>query len=616
MTISADFDAIPATCDFYLGTEWAGIARALGSVKDVGVALDAGTFTLSAAGAATLASTLSVSGAATFDSTLQADDQIALAEAGTPTWLLKTASGAFSLQDSSGFNALTIADGITGTAIAISAAQVVTLGGQLLVNGPLTRIDDRIALAEAAAVKWDLQTISGQFTLTDNGGNTALTVEDGVIDDAIYVDADGHIGFGTDPTATYDLYFLAAGADPIFRLDGANALNAECLLQLRTAANSYFIEFVQGATAEWRVGVNNSSAFVVEDQESGNDVITVEDGARDNAIYVDADGHIGFGADPTSNGVFWQETTQAHWKLDAAFDAAFQVQLDAGATTAQSCDVNFRQVGSTVWNMGPNSSGHFRIESTSGNTIFCEVAAVGNAIYVDADGHIGFGRNPNSDNFVIDNNANAALTFVLDSGTSAAQTMDLTFSDRGTAHYKIRSLAGSSLLRIRDEISGHNWLNFTEGGGLQVGAPTGGDKGQGTLNASAVYDDNTLLTCYVLDAEIDGAIDVAAWDARVTDLPEVRDEETGRVERPAKVRRHEPARRFAARMARDLDPATFSADFLARRALPAFPTRDEWTEETRLSSGEITQRLWETCEVQAVHIMKLEQRLAALEARP
>lgn len=43
-------------------------------------------------------------------------------------------------------------------------------------------------------------------------------------------------------------------------------------------------------------------------------------------------------------------------------------------------------------------------------------------------------------------------------------------------------------------------LTLTNGGGVQVGAPTGGDKGAGTLNATAVYDDNVLLTDYVFEA--------------------------------------------------------------------------------------------------------------------
>ena len=39
-------------------------------------------------------------------------------------------------------------------------------------------------------------------------------------------------------------------------------------------------------------------------------------------------------------------------------------------------------------------------------------------------------------------------------------------------------------------------------GGTVVGSPTGGDKGAGTINAQAVYDDNVLLTDYVFDKRL------------------------------------------------------------------------------------------------------------------
>jgi hypothetical protein len=50
-------------------------------------------------------------------------------------------------------------------------------------------------------------------------------------------------------------------------------------------------------------------------------------------------------------------------------------------------------------------------------------------------------------------------------------------------------------------------LEFRQGGtptvvfaaGITVGSPTGGDKGAGTINAQAVYDDNVLLTDYVFE---------------------------------------------------------------------------------------------------------------------
>jgi len=119
------------------------------------------------------------------------------------------------------------------------------------------------------------------------------------------------------------------------------------------------------------------------------------------------------------------------------------------------------------------------------------------------------------------------------------------------------------------------------------GAPTGGAKGAGTINAVAVYDDNTLLTDYVFDYWQDGAL--SADDA-------------------------DNARALAFNPAH-LDIDTFTASLIARRALPAMLRRSEWTEETRFSVGGLAQRLWETVEIQAVHIAKLNERLKTLEAK-
>ncbi len=62
--------------------------------------------------------------------------------------------------------------------------------------------------------------------------------------------------------------------------------------------------------------------------------------------------------------------------------------------------------------------------------------------------------------------------------------------------------------------------------GMRVGSPTGGDKGAGTINATAVYDDNALLSCYPLAAAVargrgvtapEDLVELAVWDARVPD---------------------------------------------------------------------------------------------------
>ena len=54
------------------------------------------------------------------------------------------------------------------------------------------------------------------------------------------------------------------------------------------------------------------------------------------------------------------------------------------------------------------------------------------------------------------------------------------------------------------------------GGQVMVGA-TGGDQGIGTINATAVYDDGVLLTCYVTQAAQGGDLTDEEWDAFALD---------------------------------------------------------------------------------------------------
>lgn len=208
--------------------------------------------------------------------------------------------------------------------------------------------------------------------------------------------------------------------------------------------------------------------------------------------------------------------------------------------------------------------------------------------------------------------------------------------------------------------------------GVIIGQPTGGDKGAGALNAVAVYDDNVLLTCYVLEAFREGKIDISKWDEAVpnrhhsayhafeqefedveiasTEMVEIEGgfvvrDAVKRVRRPvvdlvpvwdvegngiaavevpvgtkhstpARVeeRQHEPARRFAAGRMDELDPARFTEKWAERGVLPGLPTPEEWT-DAPLSTGAMIQRLWELCELQAVHIAVLDRRLTAVEKK-
>lgn len=178
-------------------------------------------------------------------------------------------------------------------------------------------------------------------------------------------------------------------------------------------------------------------------------------------------------------------------------------------------------------------------------------------------------------------------------------------------------------------------------GSVLVGAPTGGAKGVGTINAKAVYDDNTLLTCYPFDAYLDGKIDEAKWDNLVPDtiVPAVFEEvlipllgEDGEPvldkagepvlhELQVKTeaartdpRRHEEMRKFRKRIGTDYDPLTldgYAKHWREKRHLTSMPNEQKFDPEAGLPTGAWIQRLVETVEIQAILIEKLNQRLKA-----
>ena len=79
--------------------------------------------------------------------------------------------------------------------------------------------------------------------------------------------------------------------------------------------------------------------------------------------------------------------------------------------------------------------------------------------------------------------------------------------------------AETGRLSIQTINAGSSTTRATIQAGLLMAGATGGDKGVGTINATAVYDDNTLLTCMALQDEFlrTGDVDLAKWDALVPD---------------------------------------------------------------------------------------------------
>ena len=134
-----------------------------------------------------------------------------------------------------------------------------------------------------------------------------------------------------------------------------------------------------------------------------------------------------------------------------------------------------------------------------------------------------------------------------------------------------------------------------------VGSPTGDNKGTGTINAQAVYDDNTLLTCYVFDQELDGNINEFKWHNK-----------TGNI----KV--HSPMKKFKSRIGTKYDPLdidSYTKHFKEKRHLTSMPNEQKFDVEKGMPTGKWIQRLIETVEIQAIHISKLNDRLKSLERK-
>ncbi len=169
--------------------------------------------------------------------------------------------------------------------------------------------------------------------------------------------------------------------------------------------------------------------------------------------------------------------------------------------------------------------------------------------------------------------------------------------------------------------------------GLFMAGATGGDKGSGTINATGVYDDGVLLSCYPFEAVRDGKVTLAQWDAKVPDRQWPAEYETettadkdgnvstvSRLVKPPRVdrRQHDGARKFAARLGGEFDPLDidkYAAHWRLKRHLTSLPNEANYDPAKPLSTGEWLQRLIETVEIQAIHIANLNDRLKVVEAR-
>jgi lysophospholipase L1-like esterase len=185
--------------------------------------------------------------------------------------------------------------------------------------------------------------------------------------------------------------------------------------------------------------------------------------------------------------------------------------------------------------------------------------------------------------------AGAATKYTFDSSINIGASgtpvtrCDIQMASNGGAPASSGTAQPNAVLRLRGGFAGvmdfgtngggNGWIQYTDAtdlsksytlllnpvgggatGGVIIGVPTGGDKGYGTLNASAVYDDGTLLTCPALAKEFieTGTVDTGKWDAFVPDqiIPEDRRVAPERIEKRPLL---EPTGEFEVKLVRQDD---------------------------------------------------------------
>jgi len=130
--------------------------------------------------------------------------------------------------------------------------------------------------------------------------------------------------------------------------------------------------------------------------------------------------------------------------------------------------------------------------------------------------------------------------------------------------------AGANTIGASGTPFGELWVNQ-----IVVGTPTGGAKGAGTINAVAVYDDNTLLSDWIFDLYYDGRTTAAHAD-RLYSLTDTR------------------------------------AVTQSEHRLPWMPSAESFDADRSL--GRLTTRLWQGQEQQQLYIFELSTKVAELEA--
>lgn len=334
------------------------------------------------------------------------------------------------------------------------------------------------------------------------------------------------------------------------------------------------------------------------------------------------------------NGAIADATNRLSVKTPAAlFDSVTVAEGGAGDCRVI---VNKEAVGDTASHLFQTGfSGRAEFGLTGSDDFQVKVSADGaawtDALTITSDGKIGIGVTSPSHAVSVGSDFGVAVgSNAIVSGGGVGEFPGLGFgkNNNSYAHFFWDEPNNKAVYRVRDGATS-NFMEVsssttTFNNAVVVGAPTGGSKGVGAINAQAVYDDNTLLSCYVFDQVLEGDVDIAKWDAKTPDQTEpavydLHHDEKSQTMKKVKVRdeqvvarSHHPLRQFKARIGTSYDPLTldgYARHWKEKRHLTAMPNEAAFDPVNgQLTTGEWIQRLVETVEIQAVLIEALNER--------
>lgn len=277
-------------------------------------------------------------------------------------------------------------------------------------------------------------------------------------------------------------------------------------------------------------------------------------------------------ADLSFDGTYWQKAGGSSNDWSAIFHRHTGVSILAGPSGSVS-DMTNADFRSTYERLTILTDGKVGIgRTTPGSTL-----EVGGTVLITGDTEFGGDITVPDAGVISSESTDGSIYISGGTGSGNGANLLLCGPDLTSNEYDIFFRKNASTLMKWDD-SESQWEfygDITVGSyGIVVGSPTGGNKGSGTINAEAVYDDNSLLSDFVFERH---------WGLSPLDRPG-----------------------YEIMSITDLEQFT-RENF----RLPMMPSRDDWEQERSL--GKITNGLWEATELHTTYLFNHEQRIEELE---